>query len=47
MAKYVPCLNSFSISNPIIGVSLEEAWQAAEKWIAERQEVESASAAEV
>ena len=34
------------LSSPIIGVSLEEAWQAAEQWIAERQKVESASAAE-
>jgi hypothetical protein len=33
------------LSSPIIGVSLEEAWQAAEQWIAERQEVESTSAA--
>jgi SulP family sulfate permease len=30
-------------SNPIIGASLEEAWQAAEKWIAERQELEPGS----
>jgi SulP family sulfate permease len=28
-------------SSPIIGASLEEAWQAAEKWIAERQALES------
>jgi SulP family sulfate permease len=34
------------LSSPIIGVSLEEAWQAAEQWIAERQKVESALAAE-
>jgi SulP family sulfate permease len=27
-------------SSPIIGASLEEAWQAAEKWIAEQQELE-------
>jgi hypothetical protein len=26
--------------SPIIGASLEEAWQAAEKWIAAQQEVE-------
>jgi SulP family sulfate permease len=30
-------------SSPIIGASLEEAWQAAEKWIAEQQELESGS----
>jgi SulP family sulfate permease len=34
------------LSSPIIGVSLEEAWQAAEKWIAEQQQLEAGSAAE-
>ena len=29
-------------SDPIIGASLEEAWQAAEQWIADRQKGESA-----
>ncbi len=31
------------LSSPIIGASLEEAWQAAEKWIAERQVLEPGS----
>jgi len=31
------------LSRPIIGASLEEAWEAAEKWIAEQQELEPGS----
>ena len=31
------------LSTPIIGASLEEAWKAAEKWIAEQQELEPGS----
>jgi hypothetical protein len=31
-------------SSPIIGASLEEAWKAAEKWIADQQEIEPGSA---
>jgi SulP family sulfate permease len=34
---------NFFLSRPIIGASLEEAWTAAEKWIAEQQELESTS----
>ena len=34
---------NFFLSNPIIGASLEEAWQAAERWIGEQQEVETVS----
>jgi SulP family sulfate permease len=33
------------LRTPIVGASLEEAWLAAEKWIAEQQELESASTA--
>jgi SulP family sulfate permease len=31
------------LSSPVIGASLEEAWNAAEKWISERQELEPGS----
>ena len=31
------------LSSPIIGASLEEAWQAAEKWIAEQKNLEPGS----